>query len=121
MNNGINLEQKLLNKGRVLALKLLAESFLLGQGNNKTDELFSRNEITVDSTVSEVELNILHKWLIEDYRVMGLDLSKIVEIKGQTFDENKLSDYEMNELIRRADALLVQMKAIKKYSDANRI
>ena len=59
---------------------------------------------------------VLHNWLVEEYKSMGLDLVKIIEAAGEKVEEAKLSNYELRELIRRADILIGQMAVIKKYT-----
>ena len=108
-------EQELLKKGRLLAFKVFAESFLLKEGNTKTEELFADRDINENTKLSGGEIFVLHHWLMDEYKAMGLDLAKVIETKGETIEENKLTNYEINELIRRADMCLIQFSVLKKY------
>jgi len=108
---------ELLKAGRVLALKIMAETYLLSKGNKKTDEIFLRTPESVENLVTG-DLVVLHAWLVEEYERLGLDLVKAIEANGEQVDPNKLSQYEINELIARADQMLTSMLVIKKYEDA---
>ena len=112
-------EQELLKKGRLLALKIFAESYLISKGNTKTEELFADRELGEDSKLVGGEILVLHQWLIEEFANQGLSLEKIIEIHGEKPEENKLSNYEINELVRRADIFLGQLTVFKKYFEAN--
>lgn len=107
---------ELLKDGRILALKVIAEAHLVSKGNTKVDEIFKRDKASVDAGLSGGDIVVLHNWLVEEYRAMGLDLVKIIEAAGEKVEENKLSNYELRELIRRADILISQMAVIKKYT-----
>jgi len=113
-------EQELLKKGRILALKVFAESFLVKEGNTKTEELFEDRDINEKTKLSGGEVYVLHHWLMDEYNAMGLDLKKIIEEKGEVTEENKLTNYEINELIRRADIMLLQLSVFKKYLENNK-
>lgn len=113
-------EQELLKKGRTLALKVFAEAFLVSKGNKKTKELFPDKRITNQTQISDEEAYVLHNWLMDEYRSMGLNLQKLVEATGEKIEENKLSKYELKELIRRADIMLVQLNVFKDYLKANK-
>jgi len=109
-------QNELLKDGRVLALKIIAEAHLITKGNTKVDEIFKRDKASIDEGLSGGDIVVLHNWLVEEYRAMGLDLAKIIEAAGETVEEEKLSNYELRELIRRADILISQMAVIKKYT-----
>lgn len=116
--NEVN-EQDLLKKGRILALKIFSESFLISQGNEKTEEMFKDRKIDEQTEISNEESYVLHHWLLQEYREMGLDLNKIIEVKGESIEEGKLSKYELKEIVRRADKMLLQLSVFKKYLEAN--
>jgi hypothetical protein len=107
---------ELLKDGRILALKVIAEAHLVSKGNTKVDEIFKRDKESIDAGLAGGDIVVLHNWLVEEYRAMGLDLVKIIEAAGEKVEENKLSNYELRELIRRADILISQMAVIKKYT-----
>lgn len=107
--------KELLKDGRILALKIIAEAYLVSKGNTKVDELFKRDKESIDAGLSGGEILVLHSWLVDEYKGMGLNLAKIIEAIGETTEPDKLSNYEVKELIRRADILLSQMTVIKKY------
>ena len=106
---------ELLKDGRILALKVIAEAHLVSKGNTVVDDLFTRDKESINQGLSGGEIVVLHNWLVEEYKAMGLDLGKIIEAVGEKIEDNKLSNYEIKELIRRADILLSQMIVIKKY------
>lgn len=108
---------ELLKDGRVLALKVIAEAHLVSNGNTKVDEIFKRDKASIDAGLSGGDMVVLHNWLAEEYKAMGLDLVKVIEAAGEKVEENKLSNYELRELIRRADILISQMAVIKKYAN----
>ena len=118
MDNNVNISPELMQKGRTLALKIIAESYLKVQGK-ETDELFKDLVITEETKLSGHEAQVLHYWLADEYKAAGLDLNKVIEIHGEVADGTKLTNYEIDELVRRADYLSLQIGILKKYLDAN--
>ena len=94
---------ELLKDGRVLALKIIAEAYLVSKGNTKVDEIFKRDRASIDAGLVGGDILVLHNWLADEYKAMGLDLDKIIEAAGEKPEVGKLSNYELRELIRRAD------------------
>ena len=108
---------ELLKDGRVLALKIIAEAYLISIGNKKVDEIFKRDKASIDEGLVGGDILVLHNWLVDEYKAMGLNLEKIIEAMGETVVVGQLSNYEIKELARRADALILQMSVMKKYID----
>ena len=110
------MDKEMLKDGRMLALKIIAEAYMMSKGKENTQEIFPRN-ITNESTISGEENLILHNWLAEEYKKMGLNLEQAILASGESYDGKRLSQYEINELVRRADDLLLQMGILKQYMD----
>ena len=49
---------------------------------------------------------------------MGFDLKKAIEDSGETYVEGKLSKYELDELIRRADEMIIFLGVLKLRKEA---
>ena len=110
--------KELLKKGRTLALKIIAESFLLSKGNKVTDRMFPKN-IDLDSNeLVAGDLFVLHHYLLEEYKRAGLDLNKMIEATGEQVVPGKLSQFEIKELAFRADEVIMMMSIVKKYVEA---
>ena len=112
-NNGNT--EVLLKKGRLLALRIIAEAYLISKGNTNTDKLFADRDLATEKVLKGGEILVLHNWLMEEYQSMGLELAKAIESNGETIAENRLSNYEINELVKRADKLLIQLNVFKSY------
>lgn len=110
--------KELLKDGRILALKIIAESFLLSKGNKVTDRMFPKKIERDSNSLLAGDVLVLHHWLAEQYARLGLDLNAVIEATGEQVVPGKLSQFELNELIARADELLIMMKVIKEYVDA---
>ena len=110
------MDKEMLKDGRILALKIIAESYMISKGKEDTAEIFPRN-ISSEATITGEENLILHNWLNEEYKKMGLSLEGAVIASGEAYDGKRLSQYEINELVKRADALLLQMGVFKQYID----
>lgn len=108
-------ELETLKIGRILALKVIAESYLVSKGNKKVDELFPKKPITSETELAGGDILVLHHWLVEQYRQVGLDLNKIIEATGEKVEPGKLSQFELKELLLRADELMLMFSILKKY------
>ena len=117
-NNGNT--EVLLKKGRLLALRIIAEAYLISKGNTNTDKLFADRDLATEKVLKGGEILVLHNWLMEEYQSMGLDLAKAVASNGEAIAENQLSNYEINELVQRADKLILQLNVFKSYIEANK-
>ena len=115
-----NNNNELLTEGRILALKIFAEAYLIGKGTENIKEIFPDKKIDKDTVLKGREVYVLHNWLMEEYKDMGLDLAECVKKNGEELSEDKLSNYEIEELAKRADKLIVQLSVFKSYVTANR-
>ena len=113
-------EQTLIKKGRILALKCFVEAYLVSIGKENLDQIFTNREITDETILTGEENQVLHHLLLDEYKAKGLNLNEIIEASGEKSDGKKLSKYEIDELMRRADMFLLQTEAFKKYCDANK-
>ena len=112
----VNLKQ--ISDVKLLALKIIAESFLLSKGNTKTPEMFPK-KIDINSVeLVEGEIFVLHHYLLESYSRVGLDLNKLIEATGEQVVPGRLSQLEIKELSSRADEVVLMMSVIKEYVEA---
>jgi len=111
---------EILKEGRILALKIIAESYLISKGNNKTKELFPKTKESSTKELSDGDILVLHHWLMDEYHRVGLDLMKIIESTGEKVVPGKLSQFELKELFARADQMIVMMSVFKNYEEAKR-
>lgn len=103
---------------KLLALKIIAESFLLSKGNQVTDKMFPK-KIDIDNTqLVEGDIFVLHHWLMEEFARVGLDLNKLIEASGEQVIPGKLSQFETKELSIRAEEVVLMMSVFKDYLDA---
>jgi len=103
---------------KLLALKIIAEAFLLSKGNNKTKEMFPKKIDINSAELSDGEMYVLHHWLIEQYARVGLDLNKLIEATGEQVVPGKLSQFEIKELANRAEEVVLMMSVFKDYIQA---
>ena len=110
---------EMLKEGRILAYKIMAETFLLCRGNKKTNEMFPK-KIDIKSTeLVAGDIYVLHHYLLEESKRVGLDLLKLIEASGEEVVPGKLSQFEIKELTARADQLIIMMNVMKDYYKAN--
>lgn len=110
--------KELLKEGRILALKIIAESFLLSKGNEVTDNMFPKSIDKDSNELVEGDLFVLHHYLLEQYKRVGLDLNKLIEFSGEQVVPGQLSKFEIKELACRADEVIVMTSIVKKYVEA---
>lgn len=108
-----------LKEGRLLAYKIIAETFLLTKGNKKTNEMFPKKIDLKSTELVEGDIFVLHHYLLEEYKRVGLDLIKLIEAAGEEVVPGRLSQFEIKELATRADQLLVMMSIINEYRKAS--
>ena len=110
-----------IGEARILALKIIAEAFLLSKGNSKTNELFANRKVDATTELSDGEAYVLKSWLTEKYKKLGLNLNAAIAATGEQVPEGKLSKFELNELIKYADELIGQLSVFTKYIDTNKL
>lgn len=108
-----------LREGRLFAYKVMAETFLLTKGNKKTKEIFPKK---IDFKTAELvagDIFVLHHYLLEEYKRVGLDLIKLIEATGEEVVPGRLSQFEIKELATRADQFLLMTSVMSEYRKAS--
>ena len=113
------MNSEFLKESRILAYKIMAETFLLTKGNKKTSEMFPKKIDLKSTELVEGDIFVLHHYLLEEYKRVGLDLIKLIEAAGEEVVPGRLSQFEIKELANRADQLIVMMTVINDYRKAN--
>lgn len=104
-----NLEK--IAKEREAILQTFAELYLKKNGKPESSEFFSTSNDKYGTLNGEQAL-LLHFYLNDEYEKMGLKLSDCVKKSGEEVVPGKLSNYELNELIRRADDMIIFLDTI---------
>lgn len=97
--------KKLLPLERMVIMQGFVEVYLQKTKGKKFGELYPDIEDTY-GVLNKKQLEILHSYLVDDYKSMNIDLNEIINKSGSAVDENGLSEYEKKELVRRADIVL---------------
>lgn len=97
--------KKLLPLERMVIMQGFVEVYLQKTKGKKFGELYPDIEDTY-GVLNKKQLEILHSYLVDDYKSMNIDLNEIINKSGSAVDENGLSEYEKKELVRRADSVL---------------
>lgn len=97
--------KKLLPLERMVIMQGFVEVYLQKTKEKKFGELYPDIEDTY-GVLNKKQLEILHSYLVDDYKSMNIDLNEIINKSGSAVDENGLSEYEKKELVRRADIVL---------------
>lgn len=113
------MENNDLKDGRILALKMFAESYLIAEGNTNTDEIYKDRTKESLKTITNGDAKALRDWLEKEYQNLGLDLKAIIKRHNEEIIEGKLTNYELKELTERADKLLIIFGIYDKYKKAN--
>ena len=108
-----------LKESRIFAYKVMAECFLLSKGNKKTQEIFPKKIDLKSTELVAGDIFVLHHYLLEEYKRVGLDLIKLIEATGEEVVPGRLSQFEIKELANRADQLLLMISIINEYRKAN--
>ena len=100
------MEEENIQKARMLMLQILAETYLQMKDESSSPDSFTKKIDSLE-VLTQDQLFALRSYLKESYERMGLDLETVVKNHQEEYLEEKLSQYEMNELIRRADEMIV--------------
>lgn len=98
-------------KEREVILQTLAEVYLKKNGKPESSEFFP-NSTDVYGTINGEQALLLHFYLNDEYEKMGLKLSDCIKKTGEEVVPGKLSQYEINELVRRADDIIIFLDTI---------
>lgn len=110
--------KELVKDGRILALKIIAESFILSKETDVIDTMFPKSIDRESLELTNGDALVLHHWLAHEHARLGLDLNTKIEENGEKVTPGQLSEYEIKMLIEKADELLVMMRITKQYVDA---
>ncbi len=97
-------KNEMLEKERLVVLQNFAEVYLNRKGLPPSSVMFK----TIDEygELTEEQVKLLHFYLMDEYQKMGLDLISAIKASGEEIVTGKLSKYEIQELIRRADDMI---------------
>ncbi len=98
--------KKLLPLERMVIMQGFVESYLKKTKGKTFAEVYPDVE-DVYGVLNSKQEEILHSYLVDDYKKMGLDLNELILKSGSEVVENGLSDFEKKELIRRSDDVLL--------------
>ena len=102
----MNEYDKRIAKDRMIILQNFVETYLKLNNMPPSGILFNGTEDSFGE-LNEVQARMLHLYLEDSYKRMGFDLKKAIEDSGEEYVHGKLSQYEVKELIRRADEMIV--------------
>ena len=100
-------KKKELIANRMVMLQTFADGYLRFYKGKSFAQMYPDVEDKYGLLNKEQEL-VLHDFLVQVYKSFGLDLDKVLkENKAEVKPGNNLTDFEMVELIRLADAVLL--------------
>ena len=106
-------KKQLLSVERVVILQGFVESYLRVTEKKSFAEAYP-NEKDEYGVLNEKQVDLLHDYLARQYKGYGLDLDKIIAEKGEKpLQGSKITDFELKELIRLADEVIVLLGAIE--------
>lgn len=97
---------EIVSKEREAILQTFAEVYLKRNGKPESSIMFSKSEDKY-GTLNEEQSLLLHFYLSEEYEKMGVSLSDCIKKSGEEVVPGKLSNYELRELVRRADDMIL--------------
>ena len=103
---------ELLKKERIIVLQSMVDAYLKKNGKKPASETFSFEKDEYGKLTTS-QYKMLHFYLIDEFRALGLNLSEEIKKHGETEVPGKLSNFEINELMRRADEIILVLAAIK--------
>lgn len=105
-------EKNVLAQERVVVLQNLAETFLATNGAPSIEEAFEVPDIY--GQINEQQTRMLRYYLIDELKMYGLDLEYYVTSRGQAFERGKLSQAEIDLLIKKADQMIAFIGTLEK-------
>ena len=102
-----------LGRARALGFQLLLETHLRLTGKSSIKE-FLKDDNFQFGVLTDDQLALLHFYLKDEYSAIGLNLNEEIEKTGEEIIPGKLTNYEMKELIRRSDQLMLTVDIIRK-------
>lgn len=94
-----------LKKERIIVLQTLAEVYLK-KNNLPPSKIIYKCEDKFGE-LSDQQATLLHYYLVEEYKKMGKDLNEAIKASGEEIIKDKISNFEVNELIARADDMIL--------------
>lgn len=107
---------ELVQKERIIVLQTLAEVYLKTKGLPPSAVMFNTADEFGELTNQQVML--LHYYLMNEYSKMGMDLIACIKRTGEEIVPGKLSQYEIKELISRADDMIYFLGVLAQRKDA---
>ena len=99
-----------ISKIRLVVMKLMAAL--------KNDKLNDGAAIFEgDLELNDNDIKALHLMLEDEYKALGLDLNKVIDDHDQIVEENQLSNYELDEIVKKADQFLLMFNYMIENKD----
>lgn len=94
-----------LKKERLLILQTFAEAYLK-KHNLPPSKIIYKCEDKFGE-LNDQQATLLHYYLVDEYKKMGKDLNEAIKASGEEVSKDKISNFEVKELIARADEMIV--------------
>lgn len=111
----MNVDEKL-KKERLVILQTFAEVYLMK--NNLPPSKFIYKCEDKFGELNDQQASLLHYYLADEYKKNGLDLNTFIEKAGEKVEEGKISNFEMKELISRADDMIMFLGVLTQRKEA---
>ena len=99
-----------ISKIRLVVMKLMAAL--------KSDKLSDGGAIFEGNLeLNDNDINALHQMLEDEYKSLGVDLNKVVDSHDQIVEENQLSNYELDEIVKKVDQFLLMFNCMIENKD----
>lgn len=120
-NNVIIIDKTELDRNFNFMSILLAEAYIDRNKMPKVSELVaaSGNEYH-EGQVYGAHIQALQKMLIEEFKIMGLDLNTEIEKHGEKFEIGKFSNYENNIILNKLESLGYFANKLIEYKEKNK-
>ena len=120
-NNVIIIDKTELDRNFNFMSILLAEAYIDRNKMPKVSEFVaaSGNEYH-EGQVYGAHIQALQKMLIEEFKIMGLDLSTEIEKHGEKFEIGKFSNYENNIILNKLESLGYFANKLIEYKEKNK-
>lgn len=105
-----------IKKERMVILQTFAEVYLK-RNNLPPSKIIFKNEDKYGEINNE-QAQLLHFYLEEEYKKMGMDLNFCIKKSGEEYVKGELSKYELNELMSRADDMIIFLGVLTQRKEA---
>ncbi|MGM9881853.1 MAG: hypothetical protein ACI31S_03305 [Bacilli bacterium] len=110
-------KKKILKAERIIVLQAIVDAYLNKNGKKPAREEFPFEKDEYGK-LNTSQYKMLHFYLAEEFKALGLDLSEAIKAAGETETPGTLTNFELKELSRRADEILLIIAAIQDRKQA---